>query len=66
MDDVSEEFETEVVRESSRTTLVVAGELDLATCERLEESLEDASRDGRATPGLRPRYCSSARDRGVA
>jgi anti-sigma B factor antagonist len=43
--DVSEQFETTVVRESSRTTLVVAGELDLATCERLEDSLEDASRD---------------------
>ena len=45
MADVSEDFEAEVVREPSRTMLAVAGELDLATCERLEEHLEDASGD---------------------
>jgi anti-sigma B factor antagonist len=43
--DVSEEFQAEVVRESSCTTLVVSGELDLATCEQLETCLADASRD---------------------
>ena len=45
MADVWEQFEAEVVRESSCTTLVVAGELDLATCEQLEGHLEDARRD---------------------
>ena len=45
MADVWEEFEAEVVREPSYTALVVAGELDLATCEQLEEHLDAASRD---------------------
>ena len=45
MADVREEFEAELVRESSGTTLVVAGELDLATCEQLEWHIADADRD---------------------